>query len=103
MSVGNTHSFFIINGVQFTDDDLPLDIEGGKYKLTLGPEVKKGFGTNYMLSVGMVTVDIRVMKFLIAVDLHGVDYSFREGTTGGLIGQVSHQRVPRRPFSVVVV
>jgi len=79
MSIGNTHSFFI-NGKEFTD-------EGGKYTLQIGTQLQDGRGTIYNLDAGSTTVQIRVMKFLMSVDLQGVDPSIKEYGTGGLIGK----------------
>jgi len=87
IAMGNTHTFWI-NGVEFTDDDLPLKIDD-KYTLQLGESVHNGHGTNYELEVDLVTVHIRAMKFLMGVDLDGYSPAFAKGT-GGLSGQYPH-------------
>jgi len=84
MEMGNTHKFWV-NGQEFSDDDLPMQIEG-KYTLQLGDEPQRGEGTNYELKVDLVTVTIRSMKLLMAVDFNGYSEKFAKGT-GGLIGK----------------
>jgi len=87
MSTANPQDFFI-NGQDFTTDDLPLEIEG-KYTLQEGAAVKKGLGTNYQLAVGALNVNIRVMKFIMGVEMYGIHEAFEEGTAG-LMGQFPH-------------
>jgi len=87
VAMGNTHTFWI-NGQEFTDDDLPLKMEG-KYTLQLGEQVHQGSGTNYELKVDLVTVQLRAMRSLMGVDMNGYSSAFAKGT-GGLSGQYPH-------------
>jgi len=85
MAMGDTHTFWI-NGVQFTDDDLPLQMEG-KYSFSKVGTIHNGAGTLYALELEYMTVQLHVVKFLMGVDLIGSDPSFDKERTGGLTGQ----------------
>jgi len=80
MSMGNTGIFWI-NGEEVTDDDLPLQFDG-KYFFDKVETINDGVGAVYALHVENMLVNIRVMKFIMAVELQGDDPSFREGTSG---------------------
>jgi len=83
MSIGETDTFYV-NGQEFTTADLPLEIEG-KFGLEEGAKIEHGIGTNYVLTMGSFIVELRVMKFIMAVEFTGYLPSFTQGT-GGLTG-----------------
>jgi len=84
MSMGNTGSFWI-NGQEFTDEDLPLKIEGN-YSLKKKETIQDDKGTVYMLQTENVAVKLIVMKFIMGVDVMGQHPSYSKGT-GGLLGK----------------
>jgi len=82
MAMGDSGKFWV-NGVEFSDADLPMQIEG-KHTLRHGEDAARG--TTYELEMDGTVVNMHSMKFLMAVGFSGMDASFMKGT-GGLIGK----------------
>jgi len=68
MSIGNTGTFYV-DGIPMTDADLPMKIEDSYVLDKVATFGKRG--SSYMLYMGDVVLELRVMKLIMAVNILG--------------------------------
>jgi len=96
MSIGNTGTFYV-DGVLKTDADLPIKNEG-KYVLDKVATHGDNKGSSYMLTMGTLSLEFRIMKFIMGVNMFGAGPGME-----GSAGQMGSYPVRKELRTVVLV